>query len=295
MAYGYTPPPTSLVNSKGDSGVQTGETQTKGQSGKSPAFDISNYEMPDVPTSVPRNLEGEIVFQRQIFSNSGFRRKIDVNFNELNNRKESVNIDDFFDQYRRLFYDIPKQGELSHERLIIDSTDYFRNYIDPKDQEIQNLSARIQELSLENQNLQEQLVLQEVETVVEEQLDQNAALEQLGNLSNPFFHWNGTQYVRGIEFAVQQLSAYSGLPNGYEFKTSNKDKIVRDFNDAYEKGGPGGDREGVSKRTYTEWVTDYKRRSSGKRQDDGVAILDYWKENLTTAQFFWKTGYYANA
>ena len=193
MAYGYTPPPTSLASSKGDSGVQTGETQTKGQSGKSPAFDISNYEMPDVPTSVPRNLEGEIVFQRQIFSNSGFRRKIDVNFNELNNRKESVNIDDFFNQYRRLFYDIPKQGELSHERLIIDSTDYFRNFIDPKDQEIQNLSARIQELSLENQDLLQQLAILEVESEVEEVLDQNAALESLGTLSNPFFYWEEIQ------------------------------------------------------------------------------------------------------
>ena len=96
-------------------------------------------------------------------------------------------------------------------------------------------------------------------------------------------------------FAIEQLSSYTGLPNGYEFKTSNKDKIVRDFDDAYEKGGPGGDRAGDNRRTYTEWVTDYKRRSSGKRQDDGIAILDYWKDNPTTAQFFWNTGYYANA
>lgn len=292
MAYhtGNTPPPTSPMNtSRGDSGVQTDSSRQRPEGTPPP----SNVD--DAPVSNVRNIEGEIVFQRQIFSNLGFRRKVDVNFSELVNERETVDLDGFFDQYRRLFYDIPKQGELSHERLIIDSTDYFRNFIDPKDQEIQNLSARIQELSLENQDLLQQLAIQEVESEVEEVLDQNAALESLGNLSNPDFYWEETQYVRGIKFAIQQLSAYSGLPNGYDFKTSNKDKIIRDFDDAYEKGGPGGDRAGNNRRTYTEWVTDYKRRSSGNRQKDGIEILDYWKNNLTTAQFFWNTGYYANA
>jgi hypothetical protein len=292
MAYhtGNTPPPTSPMNtSRGDSGVQTDSSRQR------PEETPPTSNVDDAPVSNVRNIEGEIVFQRQIFSNLGFRRKVDVNFSELVNERETVDLDGFFDQYRRLFYDIPKQGELSHERLIIDSTDYFRNFIDPKDQEIQNLSARIQELSLENQDLLQQLAIQEVESEVEEVLDQNAALESLGNLSNPDFYWEETQYVRGIKFAIQQLSAYSGLPNGYDFKTSNKDKIIRDFDDAYEKGGPGGDRAGNSRRTYTEWVTDYKRRSSGNRQKDGIEILDYWKNNLTTAQFFWNTGYYANA
>jgi hypothetical protein len=294
MAYGssYTPPPTSPtspVGGRGDSGVQADSTPT-GKPEENPQDNIS-----EAPTSAVRNLEGSIKFQRPIFSQTAFRQRVNVNFSELVNERETVDLDSFFDQYRRLFYDIPKQGEFSHERLIIDSTDYFRNFIDPKDQEIQNLSARIQELSLENQDLQQQLAIQEVETEVEEILDQNAALESLGNLSNPFFYWEETQYVRGISFAIQQLSAYDGLPNGYEFKTSNKDKIVRDFNDAFERGGPSGDRARSPRRTYTEWVTDYKRRSSGNRQDDGVAILDYWKDNLTTAQFFWNTGYYANA
>ena len=281
--------PTSPVGGRGDSGVQTDSTPI-GKPEENPQDNTS-----EAPTSAVRNLEGSIKFQRPIFSQTAFRQRVNVNFSELVNERETIDLDSFFDQYRRLFYDIPKQGEFSHERLIIDSTDYFRNFIDPKDQEIQNLSARIQELSLENQDLQQQLAIQEVETEVEEILDQNAALESLGNLSNPNFYWEETQYVRGISFAIQQLSAYDGLPNGYKFKTSNKDKIVRDFDDAFERGGPSGDRAGNPRRTYTEWVTDYKRRSSGNRQDDGVAILDYWKDNLTTAQFFWNTGYYANA
>tara|TARA_R110002167_G_scaffold321032_7_gene526843 strand:+ start:60 stop:806 length:747 start_codon:yes stop_codon:yes gene_type:complete len=74
---------------------------------------------------------------------------IDKSFSELLKSKEPININRLFKVYEELFYDVPKEGDKSHTTLIQRSTDYIRNYIDPKDAQIDALINRIETLEEE--------------------------------------------------------------------------------------------------------------------------------------------------
>jgi len=82
---------------------------------------------------------------------------IDKSFSELFKTKEPVNVERLFSLYNELFYDISKEGDNSHTTFIQRSTDYIRDYIDPKDAQIDALIDRIEDLEeeLANDNDQE--------------------------------------------------------------------------------------------------------------------------------------------
>jgi hypothetical protein len=94
-------------------------------------------------------IEGNVVFLRKIYSNEEFKRRISSEFSELSATSQQVNLLSFFQQYDQLFYRIPKEGENSHTTLITNSSEYINNYVDPKDQIINELNDRITELELE--------------------------------------------------------------------------------------------------------------------------------------------------
>lgn len=71
---------------------------------------------------------------------------IDRSFSEFFKTKDPINLDRFFSIYGELFYDIPKTGTKSHTSIIKQSTDYIKNYIDPRDEQITLLTERIAEL-----------------------------------------------------------------------------------------------------------------------------------------------------
>ncbi len=68
---------------------------------------------------------------------------IDRSFNELISKRNRVTINEFFDYYNNLFYDIPQLGSLSHKELADRSIEYLGNYNDPRDSEIINLNNEI--------------------------------------------------------------------------------------------------------------------------------------------------------
>ena len=102
-------------------------------------------------------------------------RSIDRTFSELIPKIELISIDQFFDYYNSLFYDIPRDGNNSHKRLINQSTEYYGNYIDPKDDLIKTLERRIVEL--ENQLLLDELSEVELEEKIEKTIKVNLTLE----------------------------------------------------------------------------------------------------------------------
>jgi hypothetical protein len=81
---------------------------------------------------------------------------VDKSFSELFKTKEPINLNRLFRIYNELFYDIPKLGEKSHTTFIQKSLDYIRDYIDPKDAEIDALIDRIEILEEELANNNEQ-------------------------------------------------------------------------------------------------------------------------------------------
>ena len=69
---------------------------------------------------------------KQVYSKTGYPTIIDTNFNQLGNKSvneqidSSVSVEQFFDLYTQLFYEIPSYGEIaSHEYLITTSTEYI--------------------------------------------------------------------------------------------------------------------------------------------------------------------------
>jgi hypothetical protein len=69
---------------------------------------------------------------RKVYSKTGYPRIIDTKFNQLGNISvneqldDSITVDQFFETYTQLFYDIPSYGSTnSHEYLITTSTEYI--------------------------------------------------------------------------------------------------------------------------------------------------------------------------
>ena len=206
-------------------------------------------------TPMPDKYEGDIVFNKTIYSKTEFENKIDTEFTELTTDQPSVSIEEFFNFYNEIFFDIPKEGENSHATIIQTSTDYFEDYrsplqdiIDSKDLEIEELNRRI--LDVESR-LTTLLIEQEVEEAQEEA--DNAAYE--------------AEY--GTDFASNPFLKYSNLltnlntleSRGALRKSLNKNK--NDLRQAKEK-----ENNNTSKRSYNEWNTAIDRRAEGKVKDD---------------------------
>ena len=206
-------------------------------------------------TPMPDKYEGDIVFNKTIYSKTEFENKIDTEFTELTTDQPSVSIEEFFNFYNEVFFDIPKEGENSHATIIQTSTDYFEDYrsplqdiIDSKDLEIEELNRRI--LDVESR-LTTLLIEQEVEEAQEEA--DNAAYE--------------AEY--GTDFASNPFLKYSNLLtnlNTLESRGALRKSLSKNKNDlrqAKEK-----ENNNTSKRSYNEWNAAIDRRAEGKVKDD---------------------------
>ena len=108
--------------------------------------------------------------------NSGIGdRSIDRTFSELIPKEDLVSVDQFFSYYNKLFYDIPRDGTTSHKTLIDQSTEFYGNYQDPKDEIIRDLERQI--LELNNQLLQGDLNDVELEEKIEKTIKVNLTLD----------------------------------------------------------------------------------------------------------------------
>ena len=97
-----------------------------------------------------------IQLKKKLYGVQSARSVVDTSFSELTKTKDPINLDRLFRIYNELFYDIPKLGEKSHTTFIQQSLEYIRDYIDPKDAEIDALIDRIEVLEEELANNNEQ-------------------------------------------------------------------------------------------------------------------------------------------
>ena len=107
-------------------------------------------------------------------------RSIDRTFSELVPKEDLISVDQFFSYYDKLFYDIPRDGTTSHKTLIDQSTEFYGNYQDPKDEIIRDLERQI--LELNNQLLKGDLHDVELEEKIEKTIKVNLTLEGGKNL-----------------------------------------------------------------------------------------------------------------
>jgi hypothetical protein len=99
---------------------------------------------------------------KQVYPKKEVNNVINTNFTEFTlpttQSLSTVSIDEFFNQYQTLFYQIPKFGETnSHEYLIKTSSEYIGSTL-PANDTIQALIDEINQLRQENLDLQNQSI-----------------------------------------------------------------------------------------------------------------------------------------
>jgi hypothetical protein len=106
----------------------------------------------------------QIKLTKQVYDKNQYQKVIDTSFTQLvqpaavDTGSVLPSVDQFFDFYNQLFFDIPKFGETnSHEYLIKTSQEYIGTSALVND-EIQALIDEVTELRQENLDLQQQLI-----------------------------------------------------------------------------------------------------------------------------------------
>lgn len=105
----------------------------------------------------------ELVLRKTVYSKVDYPRIIDTNFTQLINQEQEsqsppeISVEEFFTNYREIFFNIPKLGESnSHEYLVRTSGDYISDeLVDPT---IQALLEEINNLRQENLELNQTII-----------------------------------------------------------------------------------------------------------------------------------------
>lgn len=107
--------------------------------------------------------EKKVDLQKQVFDKRQYEKTIDTNFNELGVQtveqevESEVTVEQFFEYYDDLFYEIPAEGQTnSHRFLVIQSGEYIN--FDEIQEEIQALRDEIATLRTENLELTQEIV-----------------------------------------------------------------------------------------------------------------------------------------
>lgn len=99
------------------------------------------------------------------YNKTRYSQVIDTSFNQLVNSSieppivgPSITVDEFFDKYQEIFFQIPKFGEVnSHEYLIKTSQEYIGD-VSNNNETIQALVDEITQLRQENLELNQRLI-----------------------------------------------------------------------------------------------------------------------------------------
>jgi hypothetical protein len=94
----------------------------------------------------------QIDIEKLIYGKNSMRDNVDTSFSELSRNDNPIDLSGFFEEYDKLFYDIPEIGVYSHTTLFEKSGDYLSNYNDPKDAQIESL---IEEIRILEEKLRE--------------------------------------------------------------------------------------------------------------------------------------------
>ena len=289
MAYTITPP--SLPSNDNN---KEGNINNNPPTGKP----IMSSPFVEEVEPIPSPILGDIKFQKTIYSQDAFRKKVDVSISELKPQSPPIDIQGFFKQYRKLFFDIPKEGITSHDTLIRESMDYYTDFTDPKDEQIIDLEGQVEALNnrINNHIIGTEIIESAGETAgsigddLEEQAENTALLLEIGNPSDPNIHWSKDSarllFPDGLKEVGKHMHKDNSqkLPNGADVFEGNKFKIDdswRDLKQAYERGGDGNIRQLQEIRTYSEWKADINKRAtpSGgantKRYRNCIDCLNY--------------------
>lgn len=97
---------------------------------------------------------------KNVFNKADFLKTVDASFKQLvpppTEEAPAFTVDDFFVEYEKLFFEIPKEGETNSHRYLAERSGEYANF-DLVNQEIQALLDEIATLRQENVDLQQQI------------------------------------------------------------------------------------------------------------------------------------------
>ena len=218
-------------------------------------------------TPMPDKYEGDIVFNKTSYSKTEFENKIDTDFTELTIGQPSVSIEEFFNFYNEVFFDIPKEGENSHATIIQTSTDYFEDYRSPLQDIIDSKDLEIEELNRRALDAEQRLTILLTSASLEEAQEEadNAAYE--------------AEY--GVDFNTNPLLKYGKLKQNLETMESrgllrkSLNNNERDLRQAKEK-----EDNNVSKKSYNQWNASIDKRAEGKVKDDLKDLISLTRASI---------------
>lgn len=109
----------------------------------------------------------QIPIEKQVYDKDSFNKVVDTQFRQLlNNQPEETPVftmEEFFDLYEQLFYQIPKEGEANSHRFILEKeADYLGVIVNQDD-----IQALLQEITtLRQQVLDTQTALADISKTV---------------------------------------------------------------------------------------------------------------------------------
>ena len=139
-----------------------------------------------------------INFEKKIFDAKKAKENLNTEFTELNYKK--YNVEDFFILYKQLFYDMPKKGLYSHQKIVDKSKEYIGGYKHPKNKDINSIYFQIQ-------NALDKL----------EEIENRHSLLKTGNIlkqkdSNTYYYYQDNK-KRKIEIELPFIIEYNGYPS----------------------------------------------------------------------------------
>ncbi len=108
-------------------------------------------------------MSNEIKLNKTVYNKDLYVKTIDTKFNQLGVKTiqeqidSEITVDQFFELYNELFFDIPERGNInSHEFLITQSSDYIN--FEGNEEEIDALQREISQLRQELLDAQQQII-----------------------------------------------------------------------------------------------------------------------------------------
>ena len=107
-------------------------------------------------------MKQKVNLNRKVYSKNDYQKTIDTSFNELlpplppEEAVFVITIEQFFQAYNNLFFDIPKTGLNSHNTLIQQSTEYVGN--EQRDEQVEALIQEINDLRAQLLSTQQELL-----------------------------------------------------------------------------------------------------------------------------------------
>tara|TARA_R110002049_G_scaffold137585_1_gene297610 strand:- start:342 stop:920 length:579 start_codon:yes stop_codon:yes gene_type:complete len=93
----------------------------------------------------------KIKFTKESYKDTDFN---EFRFTELKLKPHTI--DELFNIYNESFYEIPKEGQNSHDEIILKSIEYAGNPPNPKDDEIKELREQIKDLQEEIDSIEDE-------------------------------------------------------------------------------------------------------------------------------------------